>query len=152
MAGMGPPPAENRVRRNADTFGSDRTTVVADGRMRGPALKGEYAAATREWWNTWRKSAQAQTFAPTDWQRLKMLLPLVEAFHTTSDPQLMVKLLTEIRQSESLLGATPMDRLRGRVSVQQAPPPARRKPAAPDPAAPAAVSSLDDRRARLANG
>lgn len=155
MAGMGPPPSENKVRRNADTFASDRTTVTPDGRTRGPALKdewhpegGPWHVMTRDWWNTWRRSAQAQVWTPTDWQRLKMILQLVEQYHRAPDP----KLMTEIRQNETLLGATPMDRLRARLQVTPPEPKARRADG-PAPAAGAAlVVALDERRARIANG
>ena len=114
MPGMGPPPSENRRRVNADTF-TPTDTVAADGRTRGPALKGDYSAATRAWYATWRKSPQSLVFTATDWQRLTMLARVVEAFFDSGD----VKLLTEIRQNESLLGATHVDRLRGRLKVNQ---------------------------------
>lgn len=142
MAGMGPAPSENRRRRNADTFAADKTTVTADGRTRGPALPDGYGHMTAAWYSTWRKSAQAQTFTPTDWQRLLMLAPLVDRYFDAPD----VKLLTEIRQNESLLGATPLDRLRGRVTVAPKPAP-ERKSSTSRPAG--KVTAIGDRRARL---
>ena len=114
MPGMGPPPSENRRRTNADTF-TPTDTVTADGRTRGPALKGAYSAQTKAWYATWRKSPQSLVFTATDWQRLAMLAPLVDLYFREPD----VKLLTEIRQNESLLGATHVDRLRGRLKVNQ---------------------------------
>lgn len=133
MPGMGPPPSENRRRTNADTFGGPQT-VRADGRTRGPALKGSWSKSTRDWYNTWRKSPQAALFTTTDWQRLVMLAPLVESFFASPD----VKLMTEIRQNETLLGATHMDRLRTRITIER-----DERPAV------APVSSSDGYRRRL---
>lgn len=113
VPGLGPAPNPNRRRVNKDTFGGPQT-VRADGRTRGPALKGTWSAATRSWYNTWRKSPQASLFTATDWQRLTMLAPLVERFFAEPD----VKLMTEIRQNETLLGATHLDRLRTRISIE----------------------------------
>lgn len=144
MAGMGPAPSPNRRRANADTFAADKTTVQADGRTRGPALGRGYRTETRAWYATWRKSAQARAFTPTDWQRLMMLAPLVDSYWREPD----VKLLTEIRQNESLLGATPLDRLRARISVVQAP---ERAPK-PGKSQPAGVTAISDRRRRLIEG
>ena len=134
MPGMGPPPSANRRRTNADTF-TPTDTVAADGRTRGPALKGTYSAQTRAWYTTWRKSPQSLVFTPTDWQRLTMLAPLVDLYFREPD----VKLLTEIRQNESLLGATHLDRLRGRMKVEQV---AKSRPTA-------VAAPSDDYRRRL---
>lgn len=145
MAGMGPAPSENRRRRNPDAFGVEKVTVTADGRTRGPALVAKYGPETRAWYATWRKSAQARTFTPTDWQRLAMLAPLVQQFFDKPD----VKLMTEIRQNEALLGATPLDRLRARIAVAPKDEPTRR-PATR--AQPAKVTAISDRRRRLIEG
>lgn len=144
MAGMGPAPSPNRRRTNADTFGAEKVTVQADGRTRGPALAGSYGPETRAWYSTWRKSAQARTFTPTDWQRLAMLAPLVDIFFREPD----VKLMTEIRQNEALLGATPLDRLRARISVQAKP---ETQPKS-SKSKPAEVTAISDRRRRLIEG
>lgn len=121
MAGMGPPPKENKRRRNADTFGAAPKTIAADGRTRGPGLKGDWSAETRAWYTTWRKSPQASILTPTDWMRLQMLASLVEAYF--ADPT--VQLMAEIRQNEALLGATHLDRLRGRMTVEDKAKPSR---------------------------
>lgn len=113
MAGMGPPPKQNKRRANADTFGGPNQ-VAADGRTRGPQLKGDWSPETRAWYLNWRKSPQARLFTSTDWQRLQMLASLVEAFNQAPT----VSLMAEIRQNEALLGATHLDRLRGRIAVE----------------------------------
>lgn len=143
MAGMGPAPSPNRRRANADTFAADKITVTADGRTRGPALTGNYGPETIAWYATWRKSAQARTFTPTDWQRLVMIAPLVDMFFANPD----VKLMTEIRQNEALLGATPLDRLRARIAVQP-----KDEPAKASKPQPAGVTAISDRRRRLIEG
>lgn len=126
MAGMGPPPSQQRRRRNADTFEGHAVTVPAAGKVKAPPLpnSGDYSARTRRWYKTWTESPQAAAFTVTDWQRLHMLAPLVDAYFASPDG----KLFAEIRLNESLLGATHVDRLRARIKVE-APPKA--PPAAP---------------------
>lgn len=116
MAGYGPPPAENRRRRNADRYEGHETAVPADGKTVAPALPAadSYSERTRVWYATWCSSPQAQAFTVTDWQRLHMLAPLVEAYFAKPDKHLM----SEIRLNESLLGATYADRLRARLKLE----------------------------------
>lgn len=113
MPGRGPVPAEKKRRRNVDTFAENTRSVVDDGVARGPEADEDWSPFVRGWWETWRRSPQAQTFVVTDWQRLRMLAPLVEAY-VSGD----LKVMTEIRLNESLLGATHADRLRNRVRVE----------------------------------
>lgn len=115
MPGNGPPPAEHKRRRNADTFADVQATVIDDGVPTGPQLVGEWSEAARAYWDTWRMSPQAKLFLDTDWMRLRMLLPLVNSY--LSDPT--AQKLAEIRQNETLLGATYVDRLRGRIKVER---------------------------------
>ncbi len=135
MAGNGPAPSPNRRRRNADTYANVQAQVVEDGKVRGPELVGRFRHETREWHNTWRRSAQAATFLPTDWTRLAMLAHLVDDYF--DNPHHLK--LAEIRQNESLLGATHVDRLKARIRVEKPEPPA----AAPG------VTALDEYRSRL---
>lgn len=138
MPGYGPPPAENRRRRNADTFEESAVTVPADGACDAPKLPNarKYLAATRDWYAAWCEAPQAAAFLRTDWQRLHMLAPLVDEYWR--EPS--TKLLSEIRLNESLLGATHVDRMRGRIKVEQ--PKAK-------PSSSTGVSDLDSRRRRL---
>lgn len=139
MAGNGPPPAENKRRRNADTFEDAAVTVSADGITSAPPLPGakNYRPETRAWYETWTKAPQAAVFTVTDWQRLHMLAPIVDAFWAIPS----TKLLSEIRLNESLLGATHLDRLRGRLKIEP-PKPSPKRP-------PAGVTDLTQRRRRL---
>lgn len=115
MAGMGPPPAENRRRTNLDTFEEGAVTVPADAQVEAPELPGweGYRTETLRWYNTWTSAPQAAAFTVTDWQRLHMLAPLVDAYWAAPRKEL----LAEIRLNESLLGATHLDRLRARIKL-----------------------------------
>lgn len=128
MAGRGPVPQERKRRRNADTYADVSATVVDDGLVRGPEPDEDWSDAVLDWFGVWRRSPQAATFVGTDWQRLRMMVPLVEAYLAGE-----VRLFGEIRQNESLLGATHADRLRNRVKVER-----------PDDGEPAPVTVLYD--------
>lgn len=125
MAGYGPPPSENKRRRNADRYEGLQVTVSADGKPVAPPLPLGYSPDVRRWYATWCLAPQAQAFTVTDWQRLHMLAPLVQRYFETPDRAL----LSEIRLNESLLGATHVDRLRARIKLAEAetagPPPDR---------------------------
>lgn len=69
---------------------------------------GSWSAATRSWWETWARAEQAARFSPTAWQRIAMLVPLVEEYYTKPSRLL----LYEIARHESKLGATPEDMIR----------------------------------------
>lgn len=131
----GPAPKETRRRRNADTFADVQAKVTDDGERLGPALEGTWNEHVRGWYEIWRRSPQAKTFVMTDWMRLRMLAPLVESY--LESPTAMK--MAEIRQNESLLGATHMDRLRGRMKVEREP----EKPL------PAGVTAIDEYRNAL---
>nr|BFD90702.1 hypothetical protein KitaXyl93_20620 [Kitasatospora sp. Xyl93] len=117
MAGVGPTPSPNRRRRNGDPV---EGTVLPAGGFTGPApdLPGghDYDSRTLSWYDTWKRSPQAATFLPTDWQRLHMLAQLVEAFW--EEPK--KELLAEIRLNEAALGGTAADRMRLRWSLGSA--------------------------------
>lgn len=152
MAGNGPAPSENRRRRNKDTYADVKTTVPAkSATLRGPTLN-DAAGATQmelfdrlgvtelvqDWWDTWRRSPLAEAFLDTDWSRLKMMVPLVATYYARPT----YSALGEIRQNESLLGATHVDRLKARIKVERP----GDKPKAP----PAGVTALDAYRRDLA--
>lgn len=139
MPGTGPPPSENRRRRNQDTYADVKATVTDDGELSGPALEGVWSDTARAYWDTWRRSPQAKVFLVTDWMRLRMLIPLVESYLSTPTPVKMA----EIRQNETLLGATHTDRLRSRLKVDKSTPGAVE-------AVRAGVTALDEYRRNLA--
>lgn len=150
MAGNGPPPKANRRRTNADTYADVQTKVsVTADKLYGPSLleavgdvvicNWDEAALSlvEDWWDNWRRAPMAEAFLNTDWQRLTMLALLVADYFT--HPHHMK--LAEIRQNESLLGATHVDRLKARIKVERDAAPAETPPG---------VAALDDYRQRLA--
>ena len=94
--------------------------VTSKGRPTPPRLPKGYRAETVAWFSTWASSEQAAEFAATDWQRLLMLAPLVDAYFAQPDRLLMA----EIRASESKLGAMVEDRKRLRLKIEPPTPPA----------------------------
>lgn len=136
MAGNGPPPSENKRRRNKDEFAEHAVTVESGDEVHGPELPhaDRYGESTLDWYETWRRAPQAAAFTVTDWQRLHMLAPIVDSYWEMPT----TKLLSEIRLNESLLGATHVDRMRARIKVE-----------APKPKTPAGVTDLTQRRRRI---
>ncbi|MGI5245431.1 hypothetical protein [Dactylosporangium sp. CA-139066] len=160
MAGNGFAPKEGGKHGN---FVSDLEkpleTLTADGEVKAPTLPRyrQRHAQTRHWWDRWTRSPMAATFCETDWSRLVALAPVVDAFHRLTDAadvaadecnfegmasytKEAAKLLAEIRLNESLLGATHLDRLRGRIKID------REKPSADDGELPEDVAILNDYR------
>lgn len=123
MAGKGPEPKEQHQReRDTRRRVTDRQILLTDdGETRGPSI--EEATGRADWspqalayWETWRASPQAQAFAATDWQRLAMLVPLVETYWQYGGKEI----LGEIRLNEAALGATLTDRQRLRMRIEAA--------------------------------
>ena len=123
MAGRGfaPKDADQRRRRNVS---SELTVVHQDGEH-GPSLPDDidWPAATLDWWQTWRESAQATTFTETDWSFLLDTAMLHMSFW---DGDLSVA--AELRLRAAKFGATPEDRARLKIQVGD-PPAARKLPA-----------------------
>jgi hypothetical protein len=96
-------PKENPMRRNKRD-----ETVLSGKRIKAPVLRNgdRYAPETLDWWMTWINSPQAEAFLSTDWERLQMLAVLVNDYYQKPT----VGKMAEIRQNESLLGATVLDR------------------------------------------
>ena len=112
-----PKPDGQRRRRNAPTH--DTTVLVRDGVVRGPEIaeatgRALWSEGTLSWWETWRRSAQAQVFEETDWSRLALLAPMVESYLRKPSAAAM----SEIRMNEERLGATVVDRLRARMKIE----------------------------------
>lgn len=134
MAGRGPAPKDptTRVRRNADQ--KPATVVAQDDELRGPDLPDDALAdsepwhpRTMAWWDTWRRSAQAQAFTATDWD----FLIDTALMHHTMWSKGRWEFASELRLRAAKFGATPEDRARLRMQVtpQSAPPQAEEKPA-----------------------
>jgi hypothetical protein len=118
LTGPAPKPAEKRARRNGDGLGATQVELDPNARVKAPPLPNSqrFSRETRRWYKTWKDSAQAQQFTPTDWQRLHMLAPLVDSYFADPTPAKFA----EISRSEGKLGATPEDRLRLRWRLDRA--------------------------------
>jgi hypothetical protein len=110
MAGRGPAPKTNAVRRNVQP-----TVELSGEAVQAPPLfkRAKYSAATQRWWDTWASSPQAEAFLATDWERLQMLAPMVESYWQGD-----LRVLAEIRLNEERLGATVRDRQALRMRLE----------------------------------
>lgn len=140
MAGVGRPPAKTTRRRNKPTVPT--TEVAPDAVLRGPELPDfmVWHAMTQQWWATWRRSAQAQTFTETDWS---FLIDTALMHHAMWEKGQWT-LAAEVRLRAAKFGATPEDRARLRIEVT---PPA--VPAKAPTAAETRKAAARDPRARL---
>ena len=128
MAGRGPAPKAVRSRPN-DTARreAEMTKVAQDGALRGPNLpEFDWHPRTLSWWDTWRRCAQAQQFTSTDWDFLTDTALLHTRLWNGE-----ASAASELRIRAAKFGATPEDRLRLKVQVdqeaEQAPKPATSK-------------------------
>ncbi|MFD5663442.1 hypothetical protein ACFWIK_00835 [Streptomyces anthocyanicus] len=126
MAGMGPAPkAEGRkVRRNKDTIAQ---TVLRWERAEAPELpdfrieKGDelvefhWPERTREWWQMWKDSPQAEHFGASDWEYL-LDTALIHARYWSGN----LSLAGELRLRVAEFGATPSARARLRMVFAEA--------------------------------
>lgn len=112
MAGRGPAPkpADRRARANKDAAAQ---TVLRFERAEAPDLPDgvDWHERTREWWEMWRRSAQAETFAETDWSFLLDTALMHHAMWSKSQ----WTLAAEVRLRVAKFGATPEDRARLRM-------------------------------------
>nr|WSW58511.1 hypothetical protein OG513_07885 [Streptomyces sp. NBC_00998] len=151
MAGRGPAPKDpaKRRRRNA----SDPETVITpDDEMRGPELPEgvlgheedgtpvQWHSMTQLWWDSWRTSAQAQTFVATDW----LFLIDTALMHHTMWAKGRWEFASEVRLRAAKFGATPEDRARLKLKVDD-PTNAPQRPVQSS----GNVSDINSRRARL---
>lgn len=109
------------------------TKIAQDGRLRGPDLPEdvEWHPRTVTWWQTWRLSAQAQTWQDTDWDFLLDTAVLHSAFWSGKRD-----VAAELRLRVAKFGATTEDRMRLRVQAVggDAPSPIATQSAAKPPA------------------
>lgn len=142
MAGRGPAPKEPEKRRRGARDGNAQTVLSADGELRGPELPalrssgGVWPDVTRRWWDTYRRSPQAQVWTETDWQSHLVTADLHAAYWSDEGG---TKFAPELRLREARMGATYEDRLRLRLRVVE--------PDAGPRLAP--VADLPDYRSRL---
>lgn len=115
MPGRGPAPKAVRSRPN-DTARrqAEMTKVAQDGGIRGPDLpEFDWHPRTLTWWDTWRRSPLAKEFGPTDWDFLVDTAFLHSAMWNGD-----VRLAGELRLRSAKFGATPEDRLRLKVQIE----------------------------------
>lgn len=149
MAGRGPAPKQQHQReRDTRRRQSGAVVLAADGVLRGPELPSailEPHPETVAWWSTWRASAQAQLFEPTDWEALKraaLLHDYVWKSTTTPGGKPSAAAISELRLIEERYGATYVDRQRARMEITQDKPDAEVVPLH-------AVTGREDALARL---
>ncbi len=150
MAGTGPIPKARR-QRERDTNRRDRdvVTVVPDDVVRGPELPAghTYSPTTVQWYETWRRSPQAQVFEATDWLALGLVLPLVNS-HTRRPSAAAA---SEIRLVTASLGGTHADRLRmAKLRIDRSAEPADTSPGSIGSNVTPISARRDSIRARLA--
>ncbi|GAB7187162.1 hypothetical protein ATKI12_6993 [Kitasatospora sp. Ki12] len=152
MAGRGPAPKDPARRRRRNAESAPLVTLEPDDELRGPELPegvlGEDDGAsvdwhpmTKLWWESWRASAQAQTFTATDW----LFLIDTALMHHTMWAKGRWEFASEVRLRAAKFGATPEDRMRLKIQVET--PGAART--ATTPTTPAGVTDIASRRSRL---
>jgi hypothetical protein len=116
VAGRGPTPkdASTRARRNAD--GVQGIALRFERAVMAASLpKGKrWRKATKEWWDTWRSSPQAEHFTTTDVAFLIETAYVADAFFAGD-----LKLAGELRLRQGKLGQTPEDRARLRMQCAE---------------------------------
>jgi len=146
MAGRGPAPKDpaKRRRRNAT---EPETVIVNDGELRGPELPegilpddADWHPRTLQWWQTWRESPQASTFIDTDWDFLLDTALLHHVMWTKG----RWEFASEVRLRAAKYGATPEDRARLKLKVDDPSAPVRAPVSRVD-----GVTDINSRRARL---
>lgn len=130
MAGRGPAPKETRSRaRDQRRREVETKQIDADGTLHGPDLPADvlnepWHSRTLAWWQTWRESAQAQTFTGTDWD----FLIDTALMHHTMWSKGRWEFAAELRLRAAKFGATPEDRARLKIEIVS---PATQSPAEP---------------------
>lgn len=88
--------------------------VAPDDSVRGPELPPEFAwcSRTREWWETWRHSPQAQVMTDTDWESMLETAALHHVFWEGD-----TSVAAELRLRVAKFGATLEDRMRLKLQI-----------------------------------
>lgn len=116
---------------------AEMTKLAADSVVRGPELpEWDWHPRTLAWWQTWRTSAQARTFLPTDWDALSEAALLHTRMWNGE-----VSVAPELRLRVAKFGATLEDRLKLKLSIDP--------DAVAEDAAAAKAAMPADRRRRL---
>jgi len=121
MAGRGFAPKATRSRaRDTKRRDAEMHRVEDDDELRGPLLPEgvlpddeDWHPRTRQWWDTWRASAQAQVFIDTDWDFLLDTALLHHVMWTKG----RWEFASEVRLRAAKYGATPEDRMRLKLQI-----------------------------------
>ena len=116
MPGKGPAPKAVRSRPN-DTARRqvEMKKLTDDGELRGPDLpEGDWHPRTLVWWDNWRRSPQAQHMGQVDWDFMVDTAMMHSAMWNGD-----LKMASEVRIRVAKFGATPEDRLRLKVQVDE---------------------------------
>jgi hypothetical protein len=120
MTRPGPSPKDpsQRIRRNKDSNQSYQ--LSSDGSLVGPELPTDknFGAATREFYDTWRRSPQARAFEATDWADLLLCAVMYQAVYYSGGRGPSSMMLGELRQHLSKFGATIEDRQKLRMVIE----------------------------------
>lgn len=121
MSGRGPTPNQQHQReRDTRRRQAGAVSVSHDGEVRGPELPDRpdgWHPETVHWWDTWRRSPQAQLFEPTDWEVLKRAALLHDYVWSSDKPSAAA--ISELRLIEERFGATYVDRQRARIRIEK---------------------------------
>lgn len=121
LQGPAPKSAESRVRRHQDVLTPTRV-IVPDGKVRGPELPPNVAWCdrTRIWWDTWRRSPQAQLMEESDWEVMLQAAIIhndIWGFNYAKAGELTA-LTKEFSRITSAYGLTYLDRLKLRIKIE----------------------------------
>lgn len=123
MAGNGPAPKEDPVRRNAPTV--PMTELEAQEAVYGPELPEgiSWHKRTVEWYEAWRRSPQAIVMVDSDWESMIETAVIHTKFWRTAadftaTPASLTNLSAELRRRMAQFGATYEDRLRLRMVIK----------------------------------
>jgi len=134
-----PKRSTERRRRNKPEVAIE--TVVAGGPVEQPAASPDWSPIAVEWYESLAESGQAQYFEPSDWQAARFvaysMTRLIESHRGFSS-----ELFKGVWSAMNDLLTTEAARRRARIEVERA----------RENAEPAPVESLEERRARVANG
>lgn len=121
ISGPAPKAADQRARRNRDTFAGGGKVLVLHRAERQDLpddllAREDWHPATRRWWSRWADSVLAKDFTEVEWSELEVAAVCHHRF--------MVKpsfaMAGELRQRMAKYGATPEDRAKLRLSFADA--------------------------------
>lgn len=136
MGSRGPVPKRDaeRVRANKPDIPTAKGVRGGDGTLRGPDLVGEHSELATRWYESLRRSGQADFYEASDWATAEILVVSIDAY--VRKPTALM--LSSIMSGMSNLLVTEGDRRRVRLELED-----------PDSGEDASVTALDDYRNAL---